>query len=97
MTDSRTILITGAADGLGRALARRLAGEGATLILHGRDPERLERTAGGDLAGVTGRFFDRTREARADAQAYDAGARAGLWRRSLKLVDHPDVTCQNSI
>jgi hypothetical protein len=48
--------------------------------------------AGDDLAGVTGRFFDRTREARANAQAYDADARAELWRRSLELVDHADVT-----
>ena len=36
------MLITGATDGLGRALAERLAGEGATLLLHGRDPERLD-------------------------------------------------------
>jgi NAD(P)-dependent dehydrogenase (short-subunit alcohol dehydrogenase family) len=42
------------------------------------------------LGGITGRFFDRTREARANAQAYDPDARAELWRRSLKLVDHPD-------
>ncbi len=45
MTDQRTILVTGATDGLGRALAHRLAGEGAALILHGRDPDRLARTA----------------------------------------------------
>ncbi len=45
MTDSRTILITGATDGLGRALAHRLAGDGATLILHGRDPAKLDGTA----------------------------------------------------
>jgi NAD(P)-dependent dehydrogenase (short-subunit alcohol dehydrogenase family) len=45
MTDPRTILITGATDGLGRALAHRLAAEGATLILHGRDPDKLDRTA----------------------------------------------------
>lgn len=38
------------------------------------------------LAGVTGRFFDRSREATADAQAYDASARATLWQRSLELV-----------
>ena len=44
------------------------------------------------LAGVTGRFYDRTREARAAAQAYDAGARAELWRRSLELTGHPDVS-----
>ncbi len=49
------------------------------------------RLVGGQsLSGVTGRFFDRTREARANAQAYDPDARAELWRRSLKLVDHPD-------
>jgi NAD(P)-dependent dehydrogenase (short-subunit alcohol dehydrogenase family) len=45
MTDQRTILVTGATDGLGRALAGRLAAEGATLILHGRDPDKLDRTS----------------------------------------------------
>ncbi len=43
------------------------------------------------LAGPTGRFFDRTRDARAADQAYDAAARAELWKRSLRLVDHDDV------
>jgi len=41
-----TILITGATDGLGRGVAERLAGEGATLLLHGRDPDRMAATAG---------------------------------------------------
>jgi hypothetical protein len=44
------------------------------------------------MAGVTGKFFDRTREARAQAQAYDPAARAELWRRSLDLVGHADIT-----
>jgi NAD(P)-dependent dehydrogenase (short-subunit alcohol dehydrogenase family) len=44
------------------------------------------------MAGVTGKFYDRTREARAQAQAYDPAARAELWRRSLELVDHSDIT-----
>ncbi len=43
------------------------------------------------LAATTGRFYDRTRETRANAQAYDAAARAELWERSLKLVGHADV------
>lgn len=43
-----------------------------------------------EMAGVTGRFFDRTREARADPQAYDPQARAELWKRSLELVGHDD-------
>ena len=174
MTEAPTIFITGATDGLGRALAGRLAADGASLILHGRDTGKLESTAaeiaaahGVDhprtvradlsdlaqvrklaqimsgfelagrvpaaevtvsslhpatymptkmvlqeighhidsigtgvsatrrlvsdpaLAGVTGRFYDRTREARAAAQAYDASARAELWRRSLELTGHP--------
>jgi NAD(P)-dependent dehydrogenase (short-subunit alcohol dehydrogenase family) len=46
---------------------------------------------GSDVEGVTGRFYDRTREARADEQAYDAAARRELWRRSLELVDHQDI------
>lgn len=44
------ILITGASDGLGRALAYDLAADGHRLILHGRDRQRLaevaERTGG---------------------------------------------------
>jgi NAD(P)-dependent dehydrogenase (short-subunit alcohol dehydrogenase family) len=38
---AHTILITGAADGLGRALAERLACDGADLVLHGRRPDAL--------------------------------------------------------
>ncbi|TDC93933.1 SDR family NAD(P)-dependent oxidoreductase [Actinomadura sp. 7K507] len=38
--DQQTILITGATDGLGRALAVRLAAEGATILVHGRDDQR---------------------------------------------------------
>jgi NAD(P)-dependent dehydrogenase (short-subunit alcohol dehydrogenase family) len=37
-----TILITGATDGLGRALAADLARSGASVLVHGRDPERGE-------------------------------------------------------
>lgn len=44
------------------------------------------------LAGVTGRFFDRTQEARANAQAYDPAARTELWHRSLDLISHPDIS-----
>lgn len=40
-----TILITGASDGLGRALAEDLAADGHRLLLHGRDPERLAKAA----------------------------------------------------
>ena len=46
---------------------------------------------GANVEGVTGRFFDRKKDARADGQAYDETARRELWRRSLALVDHPDL------
>jgi NAD(P)-dependent dehydrogenase (short-subunit alcohol dehydrogenase family) len=38
----KTVLVTGATDGLGRHVARELAAEGATVLLHGRSQERLE-------------------------------------------------------
>ncbi|MEU7467566.1 SDR family NAD(P)-dependent oxidoreductase [Streptomyces sp. NPDC044984] len=40
-----TILITGASDGLGRALAEDLARDGHHLLLHGRDMARLAEVA----------------------------------------------------
>jgi NAD(P)-dependent dehydrogenase (short-subunit alcohol dehydrogenase family) len=40
----QTVLITGATDGLGRALAAELAAEGATLLVHGRDDVRGRET-----------------------------------------------------
>src|SRR4029077_20110233 len=63
MTDRPAILITGATDGLGRALAGRLAAEGATLILHGRDRRKLDR-AGDEIGGTAG--TDRPRTVLAD-------------------------------
>ena len=39
-----TILVTGATDGLGRRVAKELAAMGTTVLLHGRSPERLERS-----------------------------------------------------
>jgi NAD(P)-dependent dehydrogenase (short-subunit alcohol dehydrogenase family) len=38
----RTVLVTGSTDGLGRELARSLAADGATVIVHGRNVERGE-------------------------------------------------------
>jgi NAD(P)-dependent dehydrogenase (short-subunit alcohol dehydrogenase family) len=48
-----TVLVTGATDGLGRALATRLAGEGGTVLVHARSEER-GREAPADLLDGSG-------------------------------------------
>jgi NAD(P)-dependent dehydrogenase (short-subunit alcohol dehydrogenase family) len=40
----KVVLVTGATDGLGRALAAELARSGATVLVHGRDPGRIADT-----------------------------------------------------
>ena len=42
--EQQTILVTGATDGLGRALAAELAAAGATVLAHGRDEARGRET-----------------------------------------------------
>lgn len=44
MQENRKILITGASSGIGRETAKYLAGEGCSLVLLGRNKERLEET-----------------------------------------------------
>jgi len=51
--EQQTILLTGATDGLGRALAARLAADGAELLIHGRDQERGRATIA-DIEAHTG-------------------------------------------
>jgi len=142
-----TVLVAGATDGLGRALATRLAGEGFTVVAHARSEERGREALAelldgpgdvhlvvGDLAslsevraladpatfmdtkmvidagvtpastvqegleatwrlvadpsveGVSGAYFNGTREVRADAQAYDLDARRRLRELSQRFV-----------
>ncbi|MGD0703997.1 MAG: SDR family NAD(P)-dependent oxidoreductase [Trebonia sp.] len=66
MTDltGKVILLTGATDGLGRALAVGLARGGATVLVHGRDPARIADTVG-EVIEAAGRP-DRVRPYRAD-------------------------------
>lgn len=79
-----TILITGATDGLGRGVAERLAADGATLLLHGRDPERLAATAEA-LRKATGN--DRISTHQADLASLDeVGALADDVERSTDAL-----------
>lgn len=53
----RVAIVTGASRGIGRAVAELLAERGASLVLVGRDPDRIAataRTIGGDAVAVAG-------------------------------------------
>jgi 3-oxoacyl-[acyl-carrier protein] reductase len=43
--EGKRALVTGSSSGLGEAIAKRLASEGARLVIHGRNAERAERVA----------------------------------------------------
>jgi NAD(P)-dependent dehydrogenase (short-subunit alcohol dehydrogenase family) len=91
--DQQTILVTGATDGLGRALSRELAGLGATVLLHGRDDARLEE-ARREIQQATG--SDRLRAYRADLSSLEevrrlAGAVSGEQERLDVLVNNAGI------
>ncbi|WP_102225216.1 SDR family NAD(P)-dependent oxidoreductase [Acidimangrovimonas sediminis] len=73
-------LVTGSSKGIGAGIARGLAGEGAIVIVHGRDADlacgvaRQIREAGGTAHVVTG---DLTDERQVDAMLAEARAVAG--------------------
>ena len=48
-----TFLVTGATDGIGKATALALARQGASVIVHGRNPAKLEATLA-ELRTATG-------------------------------------------
>ena len=50
---TKSILITGATDGLGKEVARRLASQGHKVLLHGRSPEKGQ-TVLSELISATG-------------------------------------------
>ncbi|HEV3346967.1 MAG TPA: SDR family NAD(P)-dependent oxidoreductase, partial [Methylomirabilota bacterium] len=77
--DDKVAVVTGAANGLGRAIAERLAGEGATVILGDVDAPGLERVVarivgqGGRATGVVGDVTEEEPAARLIASAVERG------------------------
>jgi len=78
----KTAVITGAASGIGEALAMKLAGRGAHLILVDRDGEGLARVA--DAA--------RTRRVDVEAHVIDMGDADAVERLGARLAaEHPQI------
>jgi len=76
VNDSRTIVITGASDGIGEAAARSLTRRGHRVVVVGRTPAKVERVA--SELGVEGHVADFSRFA--DVEALAARLRADLPR-----------------
>lgn len=83
--DDKCALVLGSSSGLGRAIAQRLAQEGAHVAISGRDPERLREavTGIGAVASVAG---DLTRE----------GEAARLVEEAAQALDGLDIIVVNT-
>jgi NAD(P)-dependent dehydrogenase (short-subunit alcohol dehydrogenase family) len=56
--DGKTALVTGGTSGIGLAVARRFAAEGAYVFVTGRDQKRLDDATGPTITGIRGDVSD---------------------------------------
>lgn len=87
----KTVLVTGATDGLGRALAHDLCAAGATVLIHGRDPGRITRTQQ-DIARAFG-------SERLRSYCADFSSLADVRRMAVEILAHEprlDVLVNNA-
>src|SRR5215472_10071740 len=92
--DGKVVLLTGATDGLGRALAAELARDGATVLVHGRDPGRIADTVREVTEAAGGAGAGRVRSYQADLSSI-AGVRA-LAEQVIASEPRLDVLVNNA-
>ena len=83
--DGKVAVVTGGSRGIGRAIARRLAEEGADVVISALTAETLEKTAG-EIAEATGR---RVETVPADLSTLEGCE--DLHRQATAAFDHIDI------
>jgi NAD(P)-dependent dehydrogenase (short-subunit alcohol dehydrogenase family) len=91
--DDRTAIVTGGSLGIGRAIAERLASEGARVLITGRNAERLEQAArqiDGDVICVPGDMGDPETPQKIATRALER------WGQIDVLINNAGLTDQES-